>query len=40
MMKGGYMIPNTKLYYMLPDENSVKENKQAIQSTLNNNTTE
>ena len=40
MMKGGYMMPNTKLYYMLPNDKSVSENKQAIQSTLNNNTTE
>lgn len=40
MMTGGYMMPNTKLYYMLPNDKSVTENKQAIQNTLNNNTTE
>lgn len=40
MMTGGYMMPNTKLYYMIPDEKSVKENKQAIQNTLSNDTTE
>lgn len=40
MMTGGYMMPNTKLYYMLPNDKSVTENKQAIQNTLNNDTTE
>lgn len=40
MMTGGYMMPNTKLYYMLPNDKSITENKQAIQNTLNNDTTE
>ena len=30
MMKGGYYMPNTNLYYMIPDENSVKQNKEYI----------
>lgn len=29
-MKGGYYMPNTKLYYMIPDEESVEKNKQYI----------
>lgn len=34
MMKGGYYMPNTNLYYMIPDENSVKQNKEYIKKML------
>lgn len=34
MMTGGAYMPNNKLYYMIPNESSVAENKQAIQSVL------
>ncbi len=34
MLTGGAYIPGRKLYYMLPNETSVKENKAAIQSVL------
>lgn len=37
-MTGGYMMPNSKLYYMIPNEASVKENKQYIKDVLSNNT--
>ena len=38
MMTGGYMMPNTKLYYTIPNENSVKQNKQYIKEVLSNDT--
>lgn len=38
MMTGGYMMPNTKLYYTIPNENSVKQNKQYIKEILSNDT--
>ena len=38
MMTGGYMMPNTKLYYTIPNEASVKENKQYIKDVLSNDT--
>lgn len=34
-MTGGAYMPNNKLYYMLPNESSVNENKAAIQKVLN-----
>lgn len=34
MMKGGYFMPQTSLYYMMPDENSVKQNKEYIKKML------
>lgn len=37
MLTGGAYIPGRKLYYMLPNETSVKENKEAIQSILDGN---
>ena len=33
-MTGGAYMPNNKLYYMIPNEASVAENKQAIQNVL------
>ena len=38
MMTGGYMMPNTKLYYTIPNEDSVKQNKQYIKDVLSNDT--
>ncbi|SEI95432.1 LCP family protein [Sharpea azabuensis] len=38
IMTGGYMMPNTKLYYTIPNENSVKQNKQYIKEVLSNDT--
>lgn len=38
MMTGGYMMPNSKLYYMIPNEDSVKQNKQYIKDVLSNDT--
>lgn len=38
MMTGGYMMPNTKLYYTIPNENSVKQNTQDIKEVLSNDT--
>ena len=37
-MTGGYMMPNSKLYYMIPNEDSVKQNKQYIKDVLSNDT--
>lgn len=34
MMKGGYYMPDTRLYYLIPDENSVEQNKQYIKKML------
>jgi len=34
MMTGGYMIPNRKLYYCIPDEDSIKENRGYIEKML------
>lgn len=34
MMKGGYYMPGTRLYYLIPDENSVEQNKQYIKKML------
>ncbi|MFR7592490.1 MAG: LCP family protein [Longibaculum sp.] len=34
MMTGGAYMPNNKLYYMIPNESSVAENKKAIQQVL------
>lgn len=34
MMKGGYYMPHTTLYYTIPDENSVKQNKEYIKKML------
>lgn len=34
MMKGGYYMLDTKLYYLIPDENSVEQNKQYIKKML------
>ncbi len=34
MMTGGSYMPNNSLYYMIPDQNSVDENKQAIEKVL------
>lgn len=34
MMKAGYYMPNTKLYYMIPDEESIEKNKQYIRNVL------
>ena len=34
MMKGGYYMPDTRLYYLIPDENSVEKNKQYIKKML------
>lgn len=33
-MTGGAYMPNNKLYYMIPNDSSVAENKQAIQNVL------
>ncbi|MDD6513669.1 LCP family protein [Sharpea azabuensis] len=38
MMTDGYMMPNTKLYYTIPNENSIKQNKQYIKEVLSNDT--
>ena len=38
MMTGGYMMPNTKLYYTIPNEDGVKQNKQYIKDVLSNDT--
>ena len=40
MQYGGAYYPNEKLYYMIPDDDSVAENKQAIQNVLDGVTTE
>ena len=37
-MTGGYMMPNSNLYYMIPNEDSVKQNKQYIKDVLSNDT--
>lgn len=34
MMTGGYYMPHTRLYYLIPDENSVEQNKQYIKKML------
>lgn len=34
MMKGGYYMPDTRLYYFIPDVNSVEQNKQYIKKML------
>lgn len=35
LMTGGAYMPNNNLYYMIPNQKSVEENRQAIQSVLN-----
>lgn len=35
MLTGGAYIPSRKLYYMMPNETSINENKEAIQNILN-----
>lgn len=37
MMTGGAYMPNNKLWYMIPNDSSVAENKQAIQQVLKGN---
>jgi anionic cell wall polymer biosynthesis LytR-Cps2A-Psr (LCP) family protein len=34
-MLGGYLMPHTSLYYMIPDENSIDEHRQYIQNMIN-----
>ena len=34
MMKDGYYMSDTQLYYLIPDENSVEQNKQYIKKML------
>ena len=38
MQTGGAYMPNTKLYYMIPDDSSVSENIAAIKAVLNGQT--
>ena len=40
MQTGGAYMPNNKLYYMIPDDNSVAENVSAIKAVLNGQTVE
>ena len=40
MQTGGAYMPNTKLYYMIPDDSSVSENIAAIKAVLNGQTVE
>lgn len=40
LMTGGAYMPNHNLYYMIPSESSISENKQAIQKVLNGETIE
>lgn len=40
MQTGGAYMPNTKLYYMIPDDSSVSENISAIKAVLNGQTVE
>lgn len=40
MQTGGAYMPNTKLYYMIPDDSSVSENVAAIKAVLNGQTVE
>ena len=35
MQTGGAYMPDSKLYYMIPNDDSVKENLQAIKDVLN-----
>lgn len=35
MMTGGYSMPNSNLYYMIPDENSISDAKVLIDSVIN-----
>ena len=35
MQTGGAYMPSTKLYYMIPDDNSVSENVSAIKAVMN-----
>ena len=34
-MTGGYSMPNSNLYYMIPDENSISDAKVLIDSVIN-----
>lgn len=40
MQTGGAYMPNTKLYYMIPDDDSVTENANAIKAVINGQTIE
>lgn len=35
MQTGGAYMPSSKLYYMIPNDDSVKKNVQAIKDVLN-----
>ena len=40
MQTGGAYMPSSRLYYMIPDDESVSENVAAIKSVLNGETVE